>query len=76
MSSNDELVPSLQHVTVQDQRIGLIEDRTVQIGQPQVRNRPGPLEHRAEPACFELKVAADERTINDKTNVIELDNII
>ena len=36
MSDNDEFVPGLQHVGIQDQRIGLVEDRSIQIGQPQV----------------------------------------
>ena len=72
VSSNDESVPRLQHAIVQDQRIGLVVDWPIQIIQPQLGNGPRPLEHRAEPAHSKLKVVTDERTVNDKANVIRL----
>ena len=72
VSSNDEFVPRLQHVTVQEQCVGLVVDWPVQIAQPQLGNGPRPLEHRTEPARSKLKVATDERTIDDKADVIKL----
>ena len=72
VSSNDEFVPRLQHVTVQNQRIGLVVDWPVQIVQPQLGNGPRPLEHRAEPTCSKLKVTTDERTVNDKADIVKL----
>ena len=76
VSSNDESVPRLQHVIVQDQRIGLVVDWPIQIIQPQLGNGPRPLEHRAEPARSEPKITTDERTIGSETEVIELCSMI
>ena len=70
VSSNDGFVPRLQHVTVQDQCVGLVVDWPIQIAQSQLGNGPRPLEYRADSARSELKVATDERTVSDKADVL------
>ena len=71
VSSNNGFVPCLQHVTIQDQYIGLIVDWPIQIVQSQLGNRPQPLKYRAESAHSKLKVATDKRTVGDKADVLQ-----
>ena len=75
-SHDGESVPRLQHVAVQDQRIGLVIDWPIQIGRPQLGNGPRPLKHRPEPVRSKLKVTTNERAVDDKADVIRLYNMI
>lgn len=70
-SNINEVVPCLEGLGVDDQRVGLVVNRTILIGQPQVGDRKRPLENRTEPRRLELNIAAYEWAGDGEGDVVE-----